>query len=358
MNEDYMGEYLKLAAEYKANQSKEESIKALKQTGNFDLATEYKANEYNKTSQKTIAKIYNLINTLEKNENNKLVLVYLYELLAYHKKAYDLYLKIYNENNKKQKRKLLVMKQMSATHGDDIAIKLEENNLVKKLVKKFEITIERKETIYYRADDYLEKDNIIEDLLHLYAGKITHEYEFNCFSEYINLKGATIDEITAFENDLNIVLPKDVKEYYKLKNGSGNFQLVQLNSNGRWNRFYMLPLEVIGYIKKKLFGYGKYLQYDIDKFIPFGVAQAGGNWRMHGVYLLLDPSTIVTEGKGQIACYIFDDHASLEYIVPTFSALLENTKYNLENGAYSAMRQWSLGRWYERIGVESKYGYQ
>jgi hypothetical protein len=42
------------------------------------------------------------MNVLEKDNNkeNKMVLVYVYKLLKYHKKAYDLYIEIYNENGR------------------------------------------------------------------------------------------------------------------------------------------------------------------------------------------------------------------------------------------------------------------
>jgi hypothetical protein len=307
MDENYMKQYIELSKEFKANRK----------------------------SQETIAKIYALINILEKEENNEIILVYLYKLLVYHKKAYDLYLKIYDENDRKQKVKLAVMKQMSESHSDNSAIKLR---------KKIEVKVTK--TIYYCANGFVEKD-CIEDLLYLYAKNITSEKEFSCFEEYVNLRGAAADEIVVFENNFNITLPEDLRDYYKIKNGSANFQILHLDSSYRWNRFYMFPLEIIKFIKDRL-------PYIDKEFIPFAVSRAGGNSRMHGVYLLLDTNIERSAEKGEIVYYAYDDYDMIKYIASTFSDLLEETKDSLINGKYTAMKKWPLLRWYEWIGLKAK----
>jgi hypothetical protein len=48
-----------------------------------------------------IRKLYDLMNVLEKDgdKENKIVLVSVYELLKYYKKAFDLYMEIYEKND-------------------------------------------------------------------------------------------------------------------------------------------------------------------------------------------------------------------------------------------------------------------
>jgi hypothetical protein len=109
------------------------------------------SNEFRKDnkSQEIIKKLYDFMDLLQKDENkdNKMVLVYVYTLLAYYKKAYDLYLKLYNENDRKQKAKLFDMEQMSKSHGDNFAIKLKKKPKINKEVN-------------YSVDDFVE-ENII-----------------------------------------------------------------------------------------------------------------------------------------------------------------------------------------------------
>jgi hypothetical protein len=123
MTENYMKQYIGLLKEYKKNNK----------------------------SQEIIEKIHDLINILEKdgNKDNKTVLVCVYKLLAYHKKAYDLYSKIYNENDRKQKAKLFVMEQMSKSHGDNFAVKLKKRPEINK-------------TVNYGVNDFIEEDIIGE----------------------------------------------------------------------------------------------------------------------------------------------------------------------------------------------------
>jgi hypothetical protein len=123
MAENYMKQYVELAKKYKASNN----------------------------SQETIERIYGLMNILEENENkdSKIVLVYVYTLLACHKKAYDLYVKIYDQNDRKQKAKLFGMEQLSKSHGDNFAIKLKKKPIINKMVS-------------YCVDDFIEK-HIIGD---------------------------------------------------------------------------------------------------------------------------------------------------------------------------------------------------
>jgi hypothetical protein len=111
------------------------------------------SNEFKKDnkSQEIIKKLYDFMNLLQKDENkdNEMILVYVYRLLAYHKKAYDLYLKIYDKNDQKQKSKLFDMEQMSKSHGDNFAIKLKKKPEINKAVN-------------YHVNDFVE-NNIIDE---------------------------------------------------------------------------------------------------------------------------------------------------------------------------------------------------
>jgi hypothetical protein len=106
-------------------------------------------------SEKTInpkklsKKLYDFMDLLQKDKDNEMVLVYVYTLLAFHKKAYDLYLKIYNKDDRKQKTKSFDLEQMSKSHGDNFAIKLKKKLEINKMVN-------------YCVNDFVEKDIIGE----------------------------------------------------------------------------------------------------------------------------------------------------------------------------------------------------
>jgi hypothetical protein len=93
----------------------------------LELSKEFK--ETNE-SQKTIEKIYEFIDELEREENidNEIILINIYVLLKYHQKAYDLYKKQYAESEAKAKDILLKLKQKAETSGDKFAIKIKENH--------------------------------------------------------------------------------------------------------------------------------------------------------------------------------------------------------------------------------------
>ena len=47
------------------------------------------------------------------------------------------------------------------------------------------------------------------------------EVEQEDIDEYLKIQGATEEELSAFENQLQIRLPEDFKTVYRYKNGSG-----------------------------------------------------------------------------------------------------------------------------------------
>jgi hypothetical protein len=99
----------------------------------IELSNEFKKDN---KSQEIIGKLYDFLNVLEKdaNKENKMILTYVYTLLGYHKKSYDLYKTIYDENNRKQKSRLFAMEQMSKSHGDNFIIKLKKNAVKNEIV--------------------------------------------------------------------------------------------------------------------------------------------------------------------------------------------------------------------------------
>jgi hypothetical protein len=85
----------------------------------------------NNKSQEIIGKLYEFMDVLEKDgsKENKMVLTYVYTLMGFHKKAYDLYVNIYNENDRKQKSKLFEMEQMAKSHRDTFIVKLKKKQI-------------------------------------------------------------------------------------------------------------------------------------------------------------------------------------------------------------------------------------
>jgi hypothetical protein len=123
----------------------------------IELSKKFK--EDNK-SQELIGKLYEFMNILEKDDHNenKMVLTYVYTLMGFHKKAYDLYVKIYNENDRKQKAKLFDMEQMSKSHGDNFIVKLKKKQIPN---RKIEFTV----------NDFIKKEQIGEWLNYILNGK-------------------------------------------------------------------------------------------------------------------------------------------------------------------------------------------
>jgi cell wall assembly regulator SMI1 len=237
------------------------------------------------------------MNVLEKDNNkeNKMVLVYVYKILAYHKKAYDLYTEIYNKSDRKQKSKLFNMEQMSKKHGDNNAIRFKMGS---------EIVNEELNDVFYKFSNF------------------AMEY-LKAYSTYKQIEGATIDEISAFEKDFGIILPDDFKEYYEIKNGSGDFKILHTPEFNGWNQYLLLPLETIRFLLTTA-------AFCSKKYLPFAVAGMGGNSASHGVYLAFDFYPTENGKERQIIRYVHDDRDEIDYVASTFSELLEKSKNNLK----------------------------
>jgi hypothetical protein len=120
MNENMMKQYIELSKEFKKNRK----------------------------SKEIVEKMYDFMQLLEKdNDNNsKMILVKIYSLLEYHKKAFELYLETYDKTDLKQKAKLFEIEQMAKSHGDNFAVKLKKQTSAN---RKFNYTI----------NDFMEKES-------------------------------------------------------------------------------------------------------------------------------------------------------------------------------------------------------
>jgi hypothetical protein len=185
-----------------------------------------KAYRENNKSQETIRKIYDLMNSLEKdgNNDNKMVLVYVYTLLAYHKKAYDLFFKIYNKDNRKQKSKLFDMERMSKSHGDNFAIKLRKKPEINKMTNYSVSDFVKKDTVGEYKNYVLNKTCIIFNQLfdkkpleiELYKDFSLSEYTTQ-ISNYIHWLGGECkaEIIDYFNKNMTFVKEKADDEWYE-----------------------------------------------------------------------------------------------------------------------------------------------
>jgi hypothetical protein len=89
-------------------------------------------------SPESIDKLYLFLDELRLQENDKqvtLVLSQVYSLLAFHKSAYEAFVKIADKNNPKDTKKLFTMSELATSHGDNFIIK---NKLKKPVLPKTE----------------------------------------------------------------------------------------------------------------------------------------------------------------------------------------------------------------------------
>lgn len=174
-----------------------------------------------------------------------------------------------------------------------------------------------------------------------------------CFKDYQKIKGATANELEAFEQDFAITLPAEFKELYQHKNGSHYpFDLFYTTFETMCAMpFYMLSLPEIRKCKKYFCNESKLMseagdffsQADIDRldkrikpyifhqrWIPFA-QMAGGS-----LYLMLDFDPAREGRLGQIIAYIHDPDF-IYYVCGDIRDLLENTLTNLESGCYEEL---------------------
>jgi cell wall assembly regulator SMI1 len=192
--------------------------------------------------------------------------------------------------------------------------------------------------------------NLLNTLEELFEKNITNEEEQNFFNEYKSLNGTTDAEIKSFEGHFGINLPEDVKEYYKIKNGSKYpFELLYTTYEDSCMPFTILSLEQIIKAKEYFCDQDKLLEkyyakeeiQKLDKrikpylwnkkWIPFAQLPSGS------LYLMLDYDPTEYGKTGQIILYVHDPDF-IYYAAPTFTDLINDTIKNMNEGWYKEIK--------------------
>lgn len=163
--------------------------------------------------------------------------------------------------------------------------------------------------------------------------------------DYVEICGATDEEIKNFEEKFGITLPEDVKELYRYKNGSKFFALFPCIIGERDMAFNLMSLEQVekskGYFQNKdalLTDFPDYFtKEDIErmkderikpylfnkKWIPFAEY-------CDSCYLMLDFDPGKEGKEGQIICYIHDPD-EVVYVTGSLTELVENIMEEIES---------------------------
>ena len=171
-----------------------------------------------------------------------------------------------------------------------------------------------------KIDDKLKKiaDYICENFEDL---DMDDPVEEGYIDDYVEICGATEEEIKNFEEKFGITLPEDVKELYRYKNGSKFFSILPCVIDERDMAFNLMSLQAMekskGYFQNKdalLTDFPDYFtDEDIErmkderikpylfnkKWIPFAEY-------CDSCYLMLDFDPGKEGKEGQIICYIHD----------------------------------------------------
>ena len=189
---------------------------------------------------------------------------------------------------------------------------------------------------------------MIEALVKTIEGFIAESIEeqgVKYLEAYKNIKGATEEEIRAFESDFGIVLPEDFKSLYKYKNGSSYpFNIFNTTYNEECvSSFFLLSLDEIRKEKVSYWKENKPMADDdffssediakLDKRIKpfienehwFPFAQLANG----SLYLILDYGPTEIGTAGQIIIYVHDPDF-IYYVSEDIKELLEDTISNLE----------------------------
>jgi cell wall assembly regulator SMI1 len=163
------------------------------------------------------------------------------------------------------------------------------------------------------------------------------------YETYKQINGATDQDLDNFEERIGIKLPKDFREFYKYKNGSGyHFHILYTNCDGHHiEPFYLYSLDEIIEEKETYFNEDELMNefYDEDelqgldkrikpyfrnkKWIPFA-ALAGGS-----LYLMLDFNPTDDGKEGQIISFVHDPDF-VHFVQENFTDLLKHSNENLD----------------------------
>lgn len=195
-----------------------------------------------------------------------------------------------------------------------------------------------------KIDDKLKKiaDYICENFEDL---DMDDPVEEGYIDDYIEICGATDEEIKNFEEKFGISLPEDVKELYRYKNGSKFFALFPCIIDERDMAFNLMSLEQVekskGYFQNKdalLTDFPDYFtKEDIErmkderikpylfnkKWIPFAEY-------CDSCFLMLDFDPGKEGKEGQIICYIHDPD-EVVYVTGSLTELVENIMEEIES---------------------------
>ena len=153
--------------------------------------------------------------------------------------------------------------------------------------------------------------------------------------EYKNLTGVSEKYIKSFEDLFKISLPNDFKEYYTLKDGSGNIDLLHLLIHKvSYTTFSLMPMQDMKKIKIYFCDHDEHMEETCDNFEKvdkrikpylsnkkwFPFAQTKGM----AMYLMLDYDPTDKGTMGQILCYVCEPRY-VYYVAPTLVTLFEES---------------------------------
>ena len=163
--------------------------------------------------------------------------------------------------------------------------------------------------------------------------------------DYVEICGATDEEIKNFEEKFGISLPEDVKELYRYKNGSKFFSILPCVIDKRDMAFNLMSIQAMekskGYFQNKdalLTDYPDYFtKEDIERMKDERIKPYLFNKKWFpfaeycdSCYLMLDFDPRVEGKEGQIICYIHDPD-EVVYVTGSLTELVENIMEEIES---------------------------
>ena len=163
--------------------------------------------------------------------------------------------------------------------------------------------------------------------------------------DYVEICGATDEEIKNFEEKFGISLPEDVKELYRYKNGSKFFSILPCVIDKRDMAFNLMSLEQVekskGYFQNKdalLTDFPDYFtKEDIERMKDERIKPYLFNKKWFpfaeycdSCYLMLDFDPGKEGKEGQIICYIHDPD-EVVYVTGSLTELVENIMEEIES---------------------------
>ena len=163
--------------------------------------------------------------------------------------------------------------------------------------------------------------------------------------DYVEICGATDEEIKNFEEKFGISLPEDVKEIYRYKNGSKFFSILPCVIDERDMAFNLMSLQAMekskGYFQNKdalLTDFPDYFtKEDIEKMKDERIKPYLFNKKWFpfaeycdSCYLMLDFDQGKEGKEGQIICYIHDPDEVI-YAAESLTELVENIMEEIES---------------------------